>query len=560
MLNMDFHPDDRRYDKLAFAAVIVLLFFLLILGIRHNTFDENDGVNYAFLGKGLLEGSGYDSYLAKRWPPGFPVLIGSFSLLLHDLFISGKAVSIMSAVLVAFLSYKIAALLFGRKAGLIALLFVVTNKLFLFNAFTVNSDMPFMLFILASCYYILKEVSLKNFAIAGILAGISLMIRWNALFNFLPVVAAYVATIRTEVPRQNLKLLAAFLGGFILASSPWLLANYSINGGLLYNENWQALLMSMYIKADTAQGMLQTMQTDVYPKLHNEILPAYNSLADVLSANYPLIIVNWAQGLFRIFQSFFSGGFLFLLGIFAIPGIMHLFSSVNERRSFSLIMIGIWSFLSGISFSLMVHRYLLPMLPFFAAFGAFFILHRLPARVSMNSCRPAFARLVNAVPLRMFAVFLVIFSNLALSYFTIHSYLGEEHRYKEVGTFLMERGAQRDEIILSMMPSYAYYAGTGYATMPLYYADPKDYVTYAMPKIRRYMQVYPASEEISPARPADYFIFDESGVTVVPHLEYLFNPKDTRIPQEFEPIYLNEKKPRVVVYKTNFAKAGGLNK
>jgi hypothetical protein len=184
--------------------------------------------------------------------PGYPAtlaLVAKLTGMSGDLFTAGKWISVVCAVLCGLLIFVLFARLFGYWAGAGAqLLAIVSGE---FPQFSINAatDIFFLLLCLAVLVVFTDDriVPRRRVALGGAIAGAVYLTRYNGLF--LPAACLIGITLLDFFKRrwrERLTLSAIFVALFLVASSPWLIANYRRHGSPLYNTNYLNLATEFY--------------------------------------------------------------------------------------------------------------------------------------------------------------------------------------------------------------------------------------------------------------------------------------------------------------------------
>jgi len=173
----------------------LLLFTVILTGIiiRILKFDDvnlvTDTVVYSRLGKNLIEFGRYafgENYnMGVFFPPGYPILIGLFNLLFHDLFFTAKFVSLILGMASIILAYLIGKELYNKEAGLFAAVLFAFYPILIIVSVQGYSDAPFFAFLLLTLYFYLKTHREDNYvqsAVLGLITGITYLIRPEAMF------------------------------------------------------------------------------------------------------------------------------------------------------------------------------------------------------------------------------------------------------------------------------------------------------------------------------------------------------------------------------------------
>lgn len=182
--------------------------------------------------------------------PGYPVALALLAKLTGlELFTVGKWLSVFSAVLVGGLVFLLFRGLFGYATGIGAqLLLIVSGE---FPQFSINAttDVFFLALTLGMLVILFSRGSevTERVVLAGILAGLAYLTRYNGLFLVGAVLVGILPLNLFRCSwRSRLKLAAGFVLVFILTVSPWLYLNARRHGSPLYNTNYLNMATQFY--------------------------------------------------------------------------------------------------------------------------------------------------------------------------------------------------------------------------------------------------------------------------------------------------------------------------
>ena len=317
------------------VTVIFFLFTSYVSFFIDNPARGSDSMFYFFAGEQILFGDNENVRVANA-PIGGPVLFSSLNTVFHDPFLTIKIISLFSGTAIVFLSFFIVKNIFSFKIAFLTQLIVAVNpKLHLQTTFPFNEIFPVFLVFL-SFYYITKTRILYNHLIlAGILLGISFMIRYQTF----PIVIGFLIylLIRDKKIRKNLPLALLFVSSFLVGCSPLLIYNYSMFDNLIDgNPNFYMI---------SAVPLIHTEEWEKQVQIQDE------SFFSGITADFNLFFKNYLFNLFyqnpdRIFN--LSGGIDNISPIPAVPyiGIILIFGGLiyylkpdyNKKFWFSLIL------------------------------------------------------------------------------------------------------------------------------------------------------------------------------------------------------------------------------
>ncbi len=150
-------------------------------------------------------------------PPGHFWLIGLFSLMVPDVVLAGRLLSLVCGIASLYFVWRIAGLLLGESAGIFSLAAFTFYSLQIGYSTTSSAEVPYLFFLLAATYFFFSGISasVNQFGrclLSGFLFSISESIRfeaWIFLFALLTATAA-IWIFRRRRPSLSLASIAAF--------------------------------------------------------------------------------------------------------------------------------------------------------------------------------------------------------------------------------------------------------------------------------------------------------------------------------------------------------------
>ena len=317
------------------VTVIFFLFTSYVSFFIDNPARGSDSMYYFFVGEQILFGDN-ENVRVPNAPIGGPVLFSSLNTVFHDPFLTIKIISLFSGTAIVFLSFFIIKNIFNFKIAFLTQLIVAVNpKLHLQTTFPFNEIFPVFL-VFFSFYYITKTRILYNHLIlAGILLGISFMIRYQTF----PIVIGFLIylLIRDKKFRKNLPLALLFVSSFLVGCSPLLIYNYTTFGNLIDSDpNYYMFTTTAFVQTDEWEKQVQIQG---------------ESFFSGITSDFNIFLKNYLFNLFyhnpdRIFN--LSGGIDNISPIPAVPyiGIILIFGGViyylkpdyNKKLLLSLIL------------------------------------------------------------------------------------------------------------------------------------------------------------------------------------------------------------------------------
>lgn len=323
------------YEKLALGLCLAVLCLLLLVGYLHKI--GGYGVETDFYGSYAVEAFHLmhgQSYEEPDHGPGYSLALIPFYFLFGDMFSAGKIITILSAVGMGFLSFKVFQKLFDSKLAFFTLvLFFVTIFPY---AFLAGNDLFFGFLTILSIYLFYRNgvLSVANLILTGLVAGFAFMTRMNAVI--LPA-AVFVSVLFINPEKWSManrvKGLSFFALAFMLTASPWLIMNYAKHGNPFATDVYQTVGVGM----ETSSRIDWAEEKEVIANEHH-------SLAGVLLTNPVATARFFSKNVLNHFKKLISTLIGFPAYLFLIPGGILLLSQA-DRRKLSLFTFPLFGFL-----------------------------------------------------------------------------------------------------------------------------------------------------------------------------------------------------------------------
>ena len=317
------------------VTVIFFLFTSYVSFFIDNPARGSDSMYYFFVGEQILFGDN-ENVRVPNAPIGGPVLFSSLNTVFHDPFLTIKIISLFSGTAIVFLSFFIIKNIFNFKIAFLTQLIVAVNpKLHLQTTFPFNEIFPVFLVFLSFYYFTKTRILYNHLILAGILLGISFMIRYQTF----PIVIGFLIylLIRDKKFRKNLPLALLFVSSFLVGCSPLLIYNYTMFGNLIDSDpNYYMFTTAAFVQTDEWEKQVQIQG---------------ESFFSGITSDFNIFLKNYLFNLFyhnpdRIFN--LSGGIDNISPIPAVPyiGIILIFGGViyylkpdyNKKLLLSLIL------------------------------------------------------------------------------------------------------------------------------------------------------------------------------------------------------------------------------
>ena len=365
MINLNKIKNIEYYDKLAIGLFLFNFIVLLLLSHFHEMggYDvETDFYgSYAIEAKNILEGKGYED---PYHGPGYPCLLALGSLVFHDMFITGKNISIISGLLFGIITYKIIKSIFDSRLAFFTTLILIIN--ILPYPVLASSDIFFACVATLSIYFIFKSYQLSplNLILGGLVAGYAYLTRYDAIFLVLSFVFSIFFINPEKINwKQRFKNVFIFCSSFFIVIFPWLTINYIKHGNPFFNLAYLNIASNFY----DIKGVCIN-------ESHHAASEKFTSFTDVFFHDPIRFFVGFINNIYYgHFQNLLFNVLRFPLYLLVVPGAV-IFIHKSNKSQLSFITFPVFGFLL-LCLSLFHVRYYLVFLPFFILLSIYFIFY-----------------------------------------------------------------------------------------------------------------------------------------------------------------------------------------
>jgi hypothetical protein len=521
----------KKMIQIRNGFVIPILFAILLIPLSyfHNTFEEWDGVIQLFAGRGIFNGEGYTGWPSHYWPPLYSSLSGFLDLFLPG-FLASKLISHVSGVLLLYVAYKLAVELTGKKSiALLTQLFLVGNPLFLISSLQAENHMLDSLFFVSSILILfqsLKAPESKRFIVLGLVAGLAGLSRYTS-YILVPFIALTI--FRAFHWKKACKPLMMFAGSFLVVNSPWWLMNTIQNGSPF--ATWQYLNIGF--------GFFERNPMWWW-KLHAD----FNGITDIIFSN------PWAY-VHHVFSNMLLS-ILFLvatcviLSPFVLPAWIGSWFSIKKIYSVSLL-IGVVLFIILVSQAFVFPEVFISWTVVFTILSIHLISNLL---TRYEKCYPSLMVMRKWLLLSLLSCGFIITGYLTYQYIQEDDYDGGQLADQKAITETLKAYDSNieDKTVMAVNPARAYYLGTQFLMIPLYYEGEVDGIYFYEDLDEKVIQHAPNSFSGPLTLPvkSDYLIYDRFTMKYLPQFSFLFDPDSEQIPSNFKLIYQSKE---AVVYE-----------
>jgi hypothetical protein len=301
----------RPYRLAALAFALMFLAAMAMASARHNALLID-----APAASGSVEWDFYYSYVRDAMRiagvqaprdefrgPLYPLVLAVAHLLLPfgSYFAIAKVISLVSGALALVAVYLIAEEALGPLYGLAAMVATAAVAAFELLSFLAGTDMFFAcLLLFALCFLIRalrQSAPLTPLIASGVLSGLAMCTRWNAVF--LPATAVFAFALAFDLPaHERARRLGVFLAAFVVVMLPWLVLNAFLHGNPLHSRNYVNARIGIF----DGKG------------------PYFDSLSATIMYDPPHFLRQWGLNIVRNIAA--VGKEIFPLSLFAVPGLL----------------------------------------------------------------------------------------------------------------------------------------------------------------------------------------------------------------------------------------------
>ncbi len=434
-----------KYEQLNIIFCCVWFISLLFLSRFHEM--GGYGVETDFYGsfapaaKAMMEGK---MELDASYGPGYHLVLILFYSIFNDMFEVGKFVSILSAVLLCFFTFKIVKNLFDSRVAFFSIL--PLSLIILPWSVLASSDL-FSAFLVTLCFYFLFKgdcINLKNLFIGGLVAGYAYLTRPSGIFIFVSMALILLFINPDSKSWSNrLKFLAAFFSAGLIMIVPWHLTNYFL-GNDLSGANRYVLIASHFYGRP---GVIRSEDTMAAAK-------KFSSLSNLVFYDFKYFVLHYVGNIYRHFHGLMLNFIKFPACLFVVSGFMMFFRKMNKRQLSFIIFPAVAHLLLCL-----VHfepRYYLFIISFFLVFAVYFFFGSWNSEISNK-----WFQYLN------WGTFIVLIFFLGLSSTRqLKNYLTTEPlELLNVSQHLI-REAETDDIIIARKPHLGYFSNLKTAYFP----------------------------------------------------------------------------------------------
>lgn len=212
-------------NKVVYFIILLYLIVVLVMFFSYKIVWWDSSV-YIGMGK-YMSSFGRSGLWEESRPLVLPLILGLGWKLGFDAVYFGRFISIIFAIFIILITYKIGIKLFSKRIGLLAAFFTAFSFTFLFFSSNILTEIPATLFVLLAFYFFLND----KYFFMGLFSGIAVMTRFFQIFVLSGLYISFFIYFYKKLNFHK-KLLHSIIG-FLLVILPYALLSYYLYNDLL---------------------------------------------------------------------------------------------------------------------------------------------------------------------------------------------------------------------------------------------------------------------------------------------------------------------------------------
>ena len=266
--------------------------------------------------------------------PGYAIVLIVFNLLFNDWFVSGKMLSIVSAVVGGLFTFGYLRAVFNAKIAFYTL--ILWHFSVLPFSIVAGTDLFFAMLVAAGLYFLFRGGSLSfgNIIFAALFMGLSYLTRHNAVV--LPLGVAFVVLFLNPETWDwitRIKYVLIFAVVFVAVNIPWSVVTMLYAGTAARSDSYLIIASHFYGRP----GVVSSEDMRIAAQ-------SFQSLSDVVFYDFAHFVKHYIGNLYRHFYEIMLNSVRFPGLLFAGAGFFMLIPTLN-RRQVSLYVFPVLSFL-----------------------------------------------------------------------------------------------------------------------------------------------------------------------------------------------------------------------
>ncbi len=217
--------------KYKWVLLFAILYSILVSSLSLTMPPNGDSATYSEIGKNIAKGNGFVlNYGPSSDAPGFPMIIALSMILFGDFFIQAILAIMAFFLMLVFFNFT-KEITNNEKIAAGAMIFLALTPLVFYNSLLLISDIPFLLFSIASMWVYARFLFKKNkktyTVLWAILTGFSILIRYMSGFLLILIYIIHFLYLKVREKKLKLKYLVIFLLIIIIIILPFLQIIYN---------------------------------------------------------------------------------------------------------------------------------------------------------------------------------------------------------------------------------------------------------------------------------------------------------------------------------------------
>jgi tetratricopeptide (TPR) repeat protein len=370
---------------------------------------------------------------------GYPGMLALLGGLLHgDDWLAARVLNVAAALASAWLTFELAARLWSPRTGCFTMAALLATPVFVWSGVEAGTDVPTLALSLAATLLVVHGTRARTLAAAGLLAGVAIVTRDNALF--LPVASLPVLLLRRETRRASV----AYAIGVAVPVLTWFVIQRRIPGASASNQNYANIAYEFFGRS-VPWERFWTMTRGQFHSLGDVIGYDPGRFSGHLATN---LATRWWRDAHELMSPW--------LGFLAAPGLALMLRGRPHARAIALHVALAYAVLA---FAFYAPRFFLYLLPFYLGGAVALVLElNWPLRGKRGAAPAAFAARAGVIGLAVLA------SAVTAVRGTRELLRSEPSETRHAGEWLHAQGLTGR--IFARKPHVAYFAGMEYAPLP----------------------------------------------------------------------------------------------
>ncbi len=362
----------------AWTVMLALMGLALVARLAMVRLDQvvhTDSVWYAVMGFNFARGRGLVDWLGNPvtfWSPLYPVALGLVSLVISNLELAGRLVSLVSSIACVPLIYLLGRRLYDRSTGYLGALLVALMPQLALQGIWMLSEALYTLLIVGGFLVLLESLSRARWAVVvGLLFGMAVLTRPEALVYVVVIALTYLGAFIVGRRPSYLGRFLPMMVSFGIAVVPYSLWLHSVTGQWALTGKADVNFAVDYLGWDVVETQHFSLTADGlhiggFEATHFDFLRyAIDHPGQVVRHWRETFLAYWGE-LFNVGKPWFLPAFM--LGIFG--------ENWQGRRSARWLMVAPLAPLFALAFLHSDSRFITPMLPFLClwAVRGFFVI------------------------------------------------------------------------------------------------------------------------------------------------------------------------------------------